>query len=186
MLKFVLLSLLAQQPRHGYELKVVYDKIMCGLWPLVNIGQIYATLSRLERDGLVKDRQVAQDSRPDKRVYELTESGREALRVWFAQTSDGTQIKNELIVKLVFAQLTGLADVRALLAKQRRQYLQALRALDELAAQPSTGDSSDDGNAAGNPVMGLLIAGAALHLQADLKWIELCEEQLPQLNDTGR
>lgn len=182
MFKYALLCLLAQHPRHGYELKVVFDKIMSSLWPPINIGQIYTTLARLERDGLVKDRQVVQNSRPDKRVYELTENGQEALSAWFEQTIDVTQIKNELIVKLVFAQVTGFADVRALLARQRRQYLQALRALDELTPQPGTGDAGDDGNAVGNHVMGLLIAGAALHLQADLKWIELCEEHLPQLN----
>ena len=185
MLKYAILALLAQHTRHGYELKLVFDSIMCGLWPPVNIGQIYTTLARLERDGLVNDRQVPQDSRPDKRVYALTESGRAALREWFGQASDGMQIKSELILKLVFAQRTGVVDVRAWLARQRREYLQALRALDELAARPHAEDRHDAGPADGPPVLSLLIASAALHLQADLTWIELCEQQLPQLDDTG-
>jgi DNA-binding PadR family transcriptional regulator len=125
MFKYVLLALLAQQPRHGYELKVVFDKTMGSLWPPINVGQIYTTLARLERDGLVKEQPSAPDARRDKHVYELTAAGQAALRGWLAESNDNTPVKNRLIVKLVFAQLSGLADLRALLARQRRHRLHA-------------------------------------------------------------
>jgi DNA-binding PadR family transcriptional regulator len=177
--KYALLALLAQQPRHGYELKVVFDKTMSSLWPPINVGQIYTTLARLERDGLVKEQPSAPDARHDKRVYELTAAGQAALREWLAESNDNAPVKNQLIVKLVFAQLSGMADLRALLARQRRQYLQALHALDELAANPPDTDGADP------RLLGLLVAGASLHLQADLKWLDLCEEQLPRTKKTG-
>jgi hypothetical protein len=119
-------------------------------------------------------------------VYALTGAGRAALRDWLAESSDSTPIKNELVVKLVAAQLSGLADLRAMLARQRRQYLQALRALDELAAASPgpDGEGQSEGEDDDQRMLRLLIAGAALHVQADLKWLDLCEEQLPRPKKT--
>jgi DNA-binding PadR family transcriptional regulator len=68
----VILSLLAKEPAHGYELR---QRLVQALGPAggeLNPGQVYVTLSRLERAGLVEAREVAQPSQPDKKVYELT------------------------------------------------------------------------------------------------------------------
>jgi DNA-binding PadR family transcriptional regulator len=70
-----ILALLAKEPAHGYELRSRLQRIFGEVYPMPNIGQIYVTLQRLERDGLVRSQDVVQTTRPNKRVYGLTEAG---------------------------------------------------------------------------------------------------------------
>ena len=88
-MRFPLLALLANGPAHGYELKQAMEQQFGSVLPPLNAGQIYTTLSRLERDGLVDDDAVAQNGRPNKRVYRLTEAGRMELRGWVADADAG-------------------------------------------------------------------------------------------------
>ena len=69
-MKYAFLALLANEPAHGYELKQAFESTFGSVWPELNAGQIYTTLGRLERDGLVESCQVEQGSRPNKRVHE--------------------------------------------------------------------------------------------------------------------
>jgi len=80
-----LLALLAKEPAHGYELKLALEQTFGQAYPSPNIGQIYVTLKRLEQDGLVRSQDVAQDSRPNKKVYELTPAGLEQLAAWVTE-----------------------------------------------------------------------------------------------------
>ena len=163
-----LLAFLAKEPAHGYELKLALEATFGQAYPSPNIGQIYVTLKRLEQDGLVCSQDVAQTTRPNKRVYELTPAGREALRAWVEEPSDGPRVREELFIKLFLAPLAGLADRIALLNAQRRHYLSLMRRLTELQADADHADA---------PAR-LLIEGAVLHLQADLDWLERCQEEL--------
>ena len=129
---------------------------------------IYVTLSRLEQNGLIQGQDVSQSSRPNKRVYEITEAGREAVVGWFAEPTDGPRVRDEFFMKLVLAPAAGVTDRAALINKQRRHYLNLVRGLSRLAA------AEDRDNRAAQ----LLIEGAALHLQADLDWLERCQEEL--------
>jgi DNA-binding PadR family transcriptional regulator len=166
-MRFPLLALLADGPAHGYDLKRRLEEGFGSALPPVNAGQIYTTLARLQRDGLVEAERVAQNGRPDKRVYELTTGGREAVGEWVVEPTVGTRLKDEFFTKLVVARATGLADPRELIDRQRAEYLRALRGVEELARRE-----------AGNPTAALLYEGAALHLEADLKWLALCEQRL--------
>src|SRR4029079_2887217 len=95
---------------------------------------------------------------------------------WVAAPAPGARLKDEFFVKLVLAGLTGVAEPRALIERQRREYLQSLRDLDRMAAERQNGD----------PTVELLIEGAALHLQADLAWLDLCDQRLfPQEASDG-
>ena len=83
----VILSLLAKEPAHGYELR---QRLVHALGPVgaaLNPGQVYVTLSRLERAGLVEASEVAQPSHPDKKVYELTAPGRERVQQWLTDVT---------------------------------------------------------------------------------------------------
>ena len=166
-MRFPLLALLAQGPAHGYELKQALEQRFGSVLPPLNAGQIYTTLSRLERDGLVDDDAVAQDGRPNKRVYRLTDAGQAELRTWVQDSTPQTRLKDDFFIKLVLVRAAGIADPLELIAKQRGAYLQALRALDDVAAQ-----------ADGDVTAALLVEGAALHLEADLKWLDLCEQRI--------
>jgi DNA-binding PadR family transcriptional regulator len=162
----IFLALLAGDTGHGYELKQTFEQEFGQLLPALNAGQIYSTLARLERDGLVVGRSVAGDSRR-KRVYELTESGRAVLAGWIQAPVPGTRLKDEFFMKFVVVASAGLAEPQTLIDAQRREYLQSLRDLDALLA-------ANGKSAAGE----LLVEGAVLHLKADLEWLDLIEQRL--------
>ena len=164
----VLLALLAKEPAHGYELKQALEQTFGGAYPSPNIGQIYVTLGRLEKDGLVRSQDVQQTSRPNKKVYELTPAGRDALAAWAEEQSDGPRLRDDFFVKLALAPMTGSADRITLINRQRRHLLSLMRGLSDLA----------DATERDNTVALLLIDGARLHLQADLDWLERCQEEL--------
>jgi hypothetical protein len=101
-------------------------------------------------------------------MYELTEAGRTALAGWIEPPVPGTRLKDEFFMKLVILASAGLAEPKALIAGQRREYLQSLRDLDATLAA--------NGN---RPAAELLVEGAVLHLKADLEWLDLIEQRLP-------
>jgi DNA-binding PadR family transcriptional regulator len=167
-MRLPLLALLAKEPAHGYELKQALEQTFGRAYPSPNIGQIYVTLQRLEKDGLVRGEDVVQSSRPNKRVYELTQAGRQALAAWVSRPAKGAHVRDQFFMKLVLAPLSGAADRMSLINNQRRHYLNLMRGLSNLAAATDRGDR----------IARLLIEGAMLHLQADLDWLERCQEEL--------
>lgn len=167
MLKHALLGLLAQEPSHGYDLKNAFEAMLGGTWPL-NIGQVYTTLARLERDALVESQVMPQDLLPDRKVYSLTGAGQEELERWLAEATAGSiRLKDEFFVKLLVHQMVGSDGSLALIWKQRQVYMQTLTQLTALLADPSLA-----------PATALLVEGAILHVEADLEWLDLCEERL--------
>ena len=162
----VFLALLAGDTEHGYELKQTLEHEFGQLLPALNAGQIYSTLARLERDGLIVGQSVAGDSRR-KRVYELTESGRAVLAGWIQTPVPGTRLKDEFFMKFVVVASVGLAEPKSMIDVQRREYLQSLRDLDALLAANGKGAAAE-----------LLVEGAILHLKADLQWLDLIEQRL--------
>jgi DNA-binding PadR family transcriptional regulator len=174
--RFLFLALLGAGPAHGYDLKRAYDAQFGAIWGPLNIGQVYTTMARLARDGFVTHTTVTQGDRPDKKVYEITAAGRAALAGWMGEADDVPAVKSDFVLKLVAARLTG-GDPAPILARQRQRYLQSLRDLDALAPN---GDGDGDG------VQALLVEGAALHLDAELRWLDLCERRLHELAPKAR
>jgi DNA-binding PadR family transcriptional regulator len=160
------LALLATERGHGYELRQALQQEFGELLPALNAGQIYSTLARLERDGLVVGEHVAGDSRR-KRVYELTDAGRAELARWIETPVPGTRLKDEFFMKLVVVASGGLAEPKAVIEGQRREYLQSLRDLDALLTANGKGVAAQ-----------LLVEGAVLHAKADLDWLDLIEQRL--------
>src|SRR5579864_6486108 len=91
-LRFGVLGLLAEEPLHGYEVKTRFEAMLGGTWE-VNIGQVYTTLQRLERDGLV--RPVGKRGDRGKQSYEISPEGQKALNEWLAQPDSGPQQLHE-------------------------------------------------------------------------------------------
>ena len=168
MLPYTLLGLLASQPRHGSDLKNAIEHAFGGQRE-INFGQIYTTLSRLERDALVTA-SVAEDGR-GKKTYRITPKGRKELEAWLNQTVEKIETyKDEFLVKLIVRHLAGYGDALEAITRQRQAYLQQLRDLTALSVR-----KGDD------PYVSLLIEGAMLHLQADLHWLDICDERLDHL-----
>jgi len=160
-----ILALLSKEPAHGYELR---QKLVRALGPAgeaLNPGQIYVTLSRLQRAGLVEVEDVEQAGLPDKRVYTLTASGRDRVREWLSDASWSKVAPVDFHLKLFAASQTGLADPVSVIDGQRLELLRRLREVQNLAQ----GESADSEGR-------LLLEGAALRLQADIRWLEACEQ----------
>ena len=161
------LALLADGPAHGYELRSAYQERCGALLPPMNAGQVYNTLGRLESSGLVAGEEVPQQGRPDRRVYRITDAGRDELKAWVARPVGATRFGDEFFFKLAFAGLGGLADPATLIDEREADCLQSLRDTDAVAR------SGDPGSPAA-----LLAERAAVHLEAELRWLETCRERL--------
>ena len=160
-LKYGVMGLLAEEPLHGYEVKNRFESMLGGTWE-VNIGQIYTTLQRLERDGLV--RPMGQRGDRGKLLYELSPDGRKALDAWLAQPDSGPQqLHEDIYVKLLLATRLANGDLAQLLGRQKRAYLQRLRDLNRLEERARRDGRID---------LARLVRGALLHTEADLKWVD--------------
>jgi DNA-binding PadR family transcriptional regulator len=173
-IKYALLSLLDQRPHHGYQLKTAVEGWLGQSWPL-NIGQVYTTLARLERDGLVVPGEVDAQGR---QTYQITPAGQAALADWFATPvpRDGL-VRDELLVKLVAAVAAGDGTARGVIRAQRTATLQLL--------QQHTRRKTAAERQADLPrlvVADLLIAQA----EAEVAWLELCEARLRTAGDDRR
>ena len=160
-LKYGVLGLLKEEPLHGYEVKNRFESMMGGTWE-VNIGQIYTTLQRLERDGLIKP--VGPRGDRGKLLYELSPEGQKALDQWLGQPDLGPQqLHEDIYVKLLLATRIANGDLEQMLARQKRAYLQRLRDLNRLEERARRDGRID---------LARLVRGALLHAEADLKWMD--------------
>jgi DNA-binding PadR family transcriptional regulator len=167
----VVLAMLAKEPSHGYQLRARLQQALGPLGEGMNAGQIYVTLGRLEKAGLVSCEQSAgQADRPDRKVYELTATGQQRVAGWLTDSSWPRPDLAEFHLKLIAAAAAGLADPLAIVDAQRRELLRRLRTAQRAAM------AEEDSSAAA-----LLLEGIVLRLQADLRWLEACER-----NWTGR
>jgi DNA-binding PadR family transcriptional regulator len=167
----VVLAMLAKEPSHGYELRARLRHALGPLGDAMNAGQIYVTLTRLEKAGLVESEPSTPESdRPDRKTYELTPAGQQRVAEWLAEVSWPKPDLAEFHLKLVAAAAAGLADPLGIVDAQRRELLRRLRdAQRAVMAEPDRSDAA------------LLLEGIVLRLQADLRWLEACEQ-----NWTGR
>ncbi len=151
------LGLLETGPQHGYGMKTVYDDWFATSRPL-KAGQIYSTLGRLERDGLVTVQSSEAGQGPDRKMYAITPDGVEALESWLStpQSPKATSL-GPIYAKVVVALITGRSAER-ILTDQRAAHLERMRELRRLKDAPFESRLAAD----------YLIA----HLQADLDWIE--------------
>ncbi|GAA4970632.1 PadR family transcriptional regulator [Streptomyces hyderabadensis] len=161
----VVLALLVKGPSHGYDLR---GRLRTALGPLgetLNAGQVYVTLSRLEKTGLVvREREDASERGPRRKVYALTGAGRERVAGWLAEPAGPRADVAEFHLKLVAAAESGMADPLTLVDARRRELRRGLAEVQHAVL------TCDPGSEAG-----LLLEGVALRLQADLRWLEACE-----------
>ena len=165
-----LLGLLAQRPRHGYELHAAFEAVVGGEqnWD-VKPAQIYTTLARLEEGGLVREDAVEQGGGPEKRIYALTIAGRAALAEWFGEGVEREHQRDEFFVKLMLSLATGGVSPRKVIQTQRSKLYQDLHAVttQRQQADPRT-----------ELARILLFDKTVMHLEADLRWLDMIEARL--------
>ena len=160
----VVLAMLAQEPSHGYELRARLGRALGPLGEGMNAGQIYVTLTRLEKAGLILSEKAEHGApdRPERKLYVLTPAGEQRVTEWLAEVSWPKPDLAEFHLKLVAA-AAGLADPASLVDRQTQELS---RRLDETRR---AADAEPDGSEAG-----LLLEGVLLRLEADLRWLEAC------------
>lgn len=169
-IEWSLLGLLRQQPMHGYELHQMLSTAegLGLIWHLKQ-SQLYALLERLEERGYLSSTLEPQEARPPRKVFTLTEMGREALLDWIqSPVSRGRDFRQEFLAKLYFARLEGNAAVEQLLTRQRST-CQAW-----IAEQPA--ESEDERTS--HPYTWLVRQFRVGQIEAMLAWLDTCEQTL--------
>lgn len=171
--RHAVLGLLAQRPRHGYELRAAFQAVAGGEqnWD-VKPAQIYTTLTRLESSGLVTEQAVEQDGGPEKRIYAITPVGYEMLQEWFREATVSEHQRDEFFIKLMLALISGVADPYQLIASQR---ILLYSELHNLTKQRIEIDPNRE------LARILLIDKAAMHVEADLRWLDMTEARLDEI-----
>jgi DNA-binding PadR family transcriptional regulator len=111
-LRHAVLAALLDGEYSGYQLAKAFDVGVANFWHALP-QQLYLELARLEKDGLVAGRQVIQETRPNKRVYTVTEAGVEELTRWAAAPAKPSFIRDDLMVKVQAIDAIPLTDVLA-------------------------------------------------------------------------
>ncbi len=167
-IRHALLGLLAQKARHGYELRAAFEAVVGGAeaWD-VKPAQIYTTLDRLEEAGLVeRQSDLGQGDEPSRRVYALTSAGRESLHEWFASAVENQHQRDEFFVKLMVALFSGEGKSERIIQIQRSHLYQEMHAMTTLR---------DGYNPRTEMAQILLLDKAIMHIEADLRWMDIAE-----------
>jgi DNA-binding PadR family transcriptional regulator len=171
-----LLALLAEQPRYGYELRAEFESRTGTTWPL-NVGQVYTTLARLERDGCVTASDATADGASPRqlpapggqRYYEITPTGRAEVTAWFTTpVRREARPRDELAIKLALAVGNDDIDLQAVIQAQRTDSVRALQDYTRLNTQAGDGD-----------LAWLLVLDAMVfQTEAEVRWLDHCESRL--------
>ena len=171
--RHAILALLAQRPRHGYDLRAAFAAVAGGEenWD-VKPAQVYTTLTRLEKSGLVTEQSVEQDAGPEKRIYAITSAGQTTLQDWFAEGTPPEHQRDPFFLKLMLALISGTADPYRLIGTQRTLLYRELHAITN---QRSRVDPKQE------LAKLLLLDKAAMQLEADLRWLDMTEARLDDI-----
>ena len=170
-----LLALLEQGPMYGYQLRAEFEQRTGATWPL-NVGQVYTTLTRLERDGLVE---VGPDDEPDGAthgaIYRVTPAGRDEVATWFTTPVARTQPpRDELAIKLALAVTVPGVDVGLVIQRQRTATMTALQDYTRLKRGGRAASPVDADDMAWSLVLDSLVFAA----EAEIRWLDHCESRL--------
>ncbi|MGA7204459.1 MAG: PadR family transcriptional regulator [Specibacter sp.] len=177
-----LLALLQDEPRYGYQLRGEFEERTGATWPL-NIGQVYTTLDRLERDALVEKNGDDGDGHV---IYSITAAGRAEVMGWFAAPVAATNPpRNELAIKLALALTLDGVDVAAVIQAQRTASMRLLqdytRQRRTAAGNAGTGISVASGTGAANDAAWLLVLDSLIFsTEAEVRWLDHCEGWMAQ------
>lgn len=159
--KHAILILLSQSSRHRYDLKVSFESMVYNQWE-INAGQIYTTIDRLVRDGLV-DEAPAEES--DLRIYHITTNGENEVNQWLLSPVEKPLLKDEFYFKLLCAKQLNYNTVQNIVKKQKETIIKNIFELQLLRKKIERTPE--------NEIILYLIEGKMLHLEADMKWVDM-------------
>jgi DNA-binding PadR family transcriptional regulator len=171
-----LLAILDQGPCYGYQLRAEFDRRTGSTWPL-NVGQIYGTLDRLERDGLVSKADADSEGQI---YYRITDAGRREVRVWLdSPVVRSTAARDELAIKLAIAVTLPGVDTARIIDAQRSAAQASIREL--IRSRDASGEPKSSDALASLIVTESVVFAA----EAELRWLDHTEARLEQASAAG-
>lgn len=170
-----LLAILNQGPCYGYQLRTELDRRTGSSSP-INVGQIYNTIDRLERDGLARQMEHEPESQT---YYEITDAGRAEVASWLGSPISRSTARDELAAKLALAATLPGVDIARVLEAQRASTVATLERLREGSADSETPESAEE------LARLIMVESMTLAAEAELRWLDRCEELLVSARTAG-
>lgn len=175
-----IIALLAEQPMHGYQLKVEFERRTGGTWP-VNIGQVYTTVQRLVRDGLVEPAPAPASTEVEQ--FRLTSAGvAEATAWWLRPVKRGVPARDELAIKLALAVTAPGVDMRRVVQAQRTETMRALHDYTRLM----DGDPGRSPAGGSDLAWSLVLDSLIFTAEAEIRWLDHVEARIARAARTAR
>ncbi len=166
-----LLAILDQGPCYGYQLRAEFDRRTGSTWPL-NVGQIYSTLDRLERDGLVAKGDTDEQGHV---FYAITDAGSAEVASWLSSPVErGQGTRDELAIKLALAATLPGVDVATVIQTERKASLSQLQQLNRAKYAGSDPDGPEE------LAWALVVDSMIFATEAEVRWLDHTEERLAQ------
>jgi DNA-binding PadR family transcriptional regulator len=167
--RHALLALLSEGPKYGLQLRQEFEAGTGEVWPL-NVGQVYTTLQRLERDGLIESDDTGDDG-PQK-AFRITAVGEAELADWLRTPPDMTSPpRDELVIKVLIALRVPGIDVRNLVQTHRRHLVELMQQYTRLKADTTDADIG----------LALVVDAELFRLDAVVRWLDAVDGRLPSL-----
>jgi DNA-binding PadR family transcriptional regulator len=164
--RHALLGLLSEGPKYGLQLREEFEARTGEVWPL-NVGQVYSTLQRLERDGLVEAEDDAESG--PQRGYRITAEGRDELASWLRTPPDLTAPpRDELVIKILVALRVPGTDVREVIQIHRRYVVELMQQWTRLKEDEADFDLN----------LALVVDAELFRLDAVVRWLDGADGRL--------
>jgi DNA-binding PadR family transcriptional regulator len=164
--KHLFLAIISNKPMHGYEIKTSFEELVSNQWPL-NFGQVYTTLTRLERDELLRIKEVISEERGEKKIYEITEKGLKYLEDWIISQDDWSIYYDEMAFKFSLFKVLDKDSSRQVLGRYRLYLIRLIKELTSLKLKNNISEIDE-----------LMIQRNILKAEADVKWLDMCNKKL--------
>jgi DNA-binding PadR family transcriptional regulator len=166
--RHALLALLSEGPKYGLQLRLEFEARTGEVWPL-NVGQVYTTLQRLERDGLVQAADA--DERGPQRAYRITPEGRDELLAWLRTPPEDSQPpRDELLIKVLVAVHVAGVEVHDVIQTNRRHLIEQMQRYTAVKAAASGDDVA----------LALAVDAELFRLEGAVRWLDSAEVRLRQ------
>lgn len=173
-LKILLLGLIEITPMPGYDLMKVFDTSMLFYWHATHT-QIYNTLKTLEEDGLVAGQVVHQTRNPSKRVFSITDKGKETITEWVLDDPDLPGFKHEFLIKLSLASRISNESLLEQLSSYEEKLKAKLTSLENEKKHEFLGFARNEHEA---KLWELVFENGISHYQQELDWVEKVKRKL--------
>jgi DNA-binding PadR family transcriptional regulator len=168
--RHALLALLSEEPKFGLQLQQEFELRTGKMWPL-NVGQVYTTLQRLERDGLVKSEET--EAKGSQKDFRITAAGHSELDEWLQTPLESLlPPRDELVIKVLVALQLSSLNVHELLQIHRRHLVELMQRYTHLKAENSSEDVS----------LALVVDAQLFRLEGIVRWLDAADIRLKQLS----